>query len=68
MNEIFPQDLYLGQNGSGVLNEVNQDFNNEIEGLLDKFAGNRPNANQSVQNMKSDIDLKMEQQLQMQRK
>ena len=26
----------------GILNEVNQDFNVEIEGLLDKFAGNRP--------------------------
>ena len=41
MNEIFPQDLYL-QNGSSVLNEVNQEFNIEIEGLLDKFAGNKP--------------------------
>ena len=27
INEIFPQDLYLGTNGMEILNEVNQDFN-----------------------------------------
>lgn len=46
MNEIFPPDQFLGTNGFEILNEVNiieeQGFNQEIEGLLNKFAGSRP--------------------------
>ena len=45
MNEIFPPDQF----GLGALDQANRafqendQFNNEIAGLLDRFAGNRPN-------------------------
>jgi hypothetical protein len=45
MLEVFPPEQYLGANGYELLNEVNsaenKAFNQEIEGLLNKFAGNR---------------------------
>ena len=46
MNEIFPPDQFLGTNGLEILAQVNNiennAFNNEIEGLLNRFAGGRP--------------------------
>ena len=46
MNEIFPPEQFLGTNGLEILAQVNNiennAFNNEIEGLLNRFAGNRP--------------------------
>ena len=43
MNEIFPPEQFLGTNGLEILHEVNSiennAFNNEIEGLLNRFAG-----------------------------
>ena len=47
MNEMFPPEQFLGTNGFQILNEVtnieNQGFNQEIEGLLNRFAGHKRN-------------------------